>query len=342
MIQSAHDIESMEIIHQLETLLADDYPTAKSQLQRHISNSSSLQKRRNSRIAKTTSAGSSPQNYQRRRHTTSQTIPRQRRAVYQQCLQTPPTPQLLDIARPVSWHPSSIAYQHLLPSYNTTHFTHGMPTPMTQPSLYNPEDPSGFYQQSADYNICGNLELDTTTQGSYFNAGYNQQQGSAVFSPVLCPTSTHITLTAPATPDFLPPLTVNDLPQRPALLRTDSKELIGMGLYDGPDRNSWTLDNFMDGENTTRPISLGKGLKLEETWEPPEEEDKTDDEEETAAEEEEEETIQQQLEQVINEVPQLPSMEAINQSFFFNTQNVLDASSGFGQHMMMPSFSMIL
>ena len=57
-----------------------------------------------------------------------------------------------------------------------------------------------------------------------------------------------------------------------------------MGLHDGPDRNSWSLESMLDGPtnlfSSNRPDSMGKGLKLEETWEPPEEEDETDNEEE--------------------------------------------------------------
>lgn len=237
--------------------------------------------------------------------------------------------------------------QHLVPNY-ATQFTYGIPTPMTYPNSsminkgwYNPEDPSGFYQQSSDYSV----GMDTSMQGSYFRNDYSEP--SAVFSPVICPNSaipghlsTYSTYTAPATPDFLAAPETDTTPQRPTLPRTNSKELVGMGLYDGPDRYSWTLDNYMDTETTTRPLSLGKGLKLEETWEPPEEEDKTDDEEED--EEEEVETIQQQLEQVAKEVPQLPPMSITNQSFFPNSQDVLSAQAGFAQYNMMPSYGMVL
>ena len=66
-----------------------------------------------------------------------------------------------------------------------------------------------------------------------------------------------------------------------------------MGLHDGPDRHSWSLESMLDGPtnlfSSHRPESTGKGLKLEETWEPPEEEDETDSEELEENEEEEEE-----------------------------------------------------
>ena len=65
-----------------------------------------------------------------------------------------------------------------------------------------------------------------------------------------------------------------------------------MGLHDGPDRHSWSLESMLDGPtnlfSSHRPESTGKGLKLEETWEPPEEEDETDSEEQEEEDEEEE------------------------------------------------------
>lgn len=52
----------------------------------------------------------------------------------------------------------------------------------------------------------------------------------------------------------------------------DGKELVGMGLYDAPDPTS-TWGGLVE--------ATGKGLKLEETWQPPEDEE--DDEEDDAS-----------------------------------------------------------
>jgi hypothetical protein len=49
-------------------------------------------------------------------------------------------------------------------------------------------------------------------------------------------------------------------------LEDSGKELVGLGLYDTPEPAfSWNSSNRTGG--------TGKGLKLEETWQPPEEED---------------------------------------------------------------------
>jgi len=61
-----------------------------------------------------------------------------------------------------------------------------------------------------------------------------------------------------------------DEPDHP-ISRSNSKELVGLGLYDPPDVTSSLL--------TSGFHSSGKGLKLEETWQPPEN-DESDDEQE--------------------------------------------------------------
>ena len=247
--------------------------------------------------------------------------------------------------------------QQPAPSY-TTNFAHGIPTPLPNHPVthlepkgyYNSEDPSGFYQQSADYDVQGNT--DTITQGGYSNIIY-QRESSAVFSPILysgstlpgSSFSTYNTHTAPATPDFYAITQTTNTSQGTTILpRTDSKELVGMGLYDGPDRNSWTLDSYMEYDHTTtRPLSIGKGLKLEETWEPPEDEDKTDDEDdEDEPQDQVEETIQEQLEQVTRQASRLSSMDVTNQSFYFNSQDVIPSRNGLIQQMAMASYGMVL
>ena len=103
----------------------------------------------------------------------------------------------------------------------------------------------------------------------------------------------------------------------PQLSRRKSKELVGMGLYD--DREvAPTLSGYPPND------SQGKGLKLEETWQPPNDEgDEQDDEEVWSTDDEED----------VEEVPPpvMPSCPAeaptsffptygdmSNQSFFFN------------------------
>jgi len=95
---------------------------------------------------------------------------------------------------------------------------------------------------------------------------------------------------APPTPDFLPiqyPPSSSvaweefDNAQGSPLSQTKSKELVGMGLYDSPDSNSLAMSTFPGAYGLgqyhsvlqSRHGSVGKGLKLEETWQPPDDAD---------------------------------------------------------------------
>ena len=105
------------------------------------------------------------------------------------------------------------------------------------------------------------------------------------------------------------------------LQRKKSKELVGLGLYD--DKKEDFLSTLNSEPNRE---SLGKDLKLEETWQPPNDEDDGEEEEE------EEETYSS--DEVEEEVPEAPSFigqasadpqtfyptygDMSNQSFFFN------------------------
>ena len=288
------------------------------------------------------SATSSPQPVQRRRATT-QTIPRRHRtSIYQQCLQVPKEGQQQAMVpastiRPVSWHPSGLVnvQQHTLPNYEApyhsslgpynTYSINGMPTPMTQAELGNDisspwrslDDTSSLYQSSYDYQIeqrptSLRLTTDPQQRESYFGSHlYTSPYETAfescpVFSPVPYPASAFVpsrssysTQTAPPTPEFLP-IQNSQESQQPT---KGEKELVGMGLYDGPDRHSWSLESMLEVPTSLLAgghrlaSSGGKGLKLEETWEPPEEGEESEAEEEEdleGMEEEEEEELEQQ------------------------------------------------
>lgn len=126
--------------------------------------------------------------------------------------------------------------------------------------------------------------------------------------------------TAPPTPDnFLPiqhpePAFPADesIPYQPLEEDSGGEELIGMGLYDSPDPVIKTssldpqLDNYrafmmshLLGPGHRRTESTGKGLKLEETWEPPASDDEDDDEQDGEGEDED-----------IEEVPQPVAVQA--------------------------------
>jgi hypothetical protein len=96
---------------------------------------------------------------------------------------------------------------------------------------------------------------------------------------------------------------------RPRLIRKKSDELIGLGLYDPPESS---LPSFgVEFE------PMGKGLKLEETWQPPEEMEDDEEGEESSDEEEE------PLKQVEQQWPQtaLPIMNMSGQSFLFEDED---------------------
>lgn len=76
----------------------------------------------------------------------------------------------------------------------------------------------------------------------------------------------------------------------PRVTKQSSKELVGMGLYDGPSRRELSSLNVSPdhiGRLLAEP--QGKGLKLEETWQPPKEDGKDVDEDGFSTDEGEEE-----------------------------------------------------
>lgn len=94
----------------------------------------------------------------------------------------------------------------------------------------------------------------------------------------------------PQTPDFLPiqyPADDLEISNLPRITKQKSKELVGMGLYD----NIESHDHAPNHLSSLNGESMGKGLKLEETWQPPKdyEGDDEDDEEASSADEAEEE-----------------------------------------------------
>jgi len=175
------------------------------------------------------------------------------------------------------------------------------------------------------------------------------------------------TYTAPPTPDFLPIQNPSDMWQgattavQPRLTKPRSKELVGMGLYDTPDRDSFSLDSATESHGASfianpHHESLGKGLKLEETWQPPAEEEEDDEEEE---EEEEAESSDGEEEQQVEETVPVGTSEQIwqadiigaklqdvgqpsygdmsNQSFFFDGDDTYFEGSAYAQGDVMQS-----
>lgn len=93
--------------------------------------------------------------------------------------------------------------------------------------------------------------------------------------PPVEPEITNNQLVAPQEPvDCLPMQWPTDAHQNlyftsaPELPKKTSKELVGMGLYDNEDRDFMSTIHSAISDDPIRD-SMGKGLKLEETWQPP-------------------------------------------------------------------------
>ena len=113
-----------------------------------------------------------------------------------------------------------------------------------------------------------------------------------------------------------------------------------MGLYDHPDRSSFSMGSITEsyvGSYAVDP-QQGKGLKLEETWEPPEEDKESDDDEEAQEEgnassaEEEVSPIAMPVDVKQDEQMYLTYPDLSNQSFFFeNDDGYFGAGAGYAQ-----------
>ncbi|KAF2681541.1 hypothetical protein K458DRAFT_243789, partial [Lentithecium fluviatile CBS 122367] len=247
--------------------------------------------------------------------------------------------------RPMSWHPSSAhiqvprsaAYEQHEPQDYSRHYpessrnsAHGSDfysmsarnSMYMEPLQNNATYPHGYEGHRGSQDSDDSWNTQAYTQSSYSTpatepmpwylqewARKNQvqsQHGSADFLPIQHPATQQET----HTPD--------------EEMEDSGKELVGMGLYDIPDLSlEW---------DSAQVEPTGKGLKLEETWQPPEEDDNEeddDDEEEgngddSSSEDGEDELpmpppakqAAEQLQAPVNMKPQTPSsMEG--QSFFF-------------------------
>ncbi|TVY88903.1 hypothetical protein LAWI1_G005491 [Lachnellula willkommii] len=172
------------------------------------------------------------------------------------------------------------------------------PSQSTPSYAFSHPDMMGQHMQN--YNAAPSQEMDQTMYSHFdwSNFAANGFEGS----------------TAPPTPDDLLPIQIpqpnftaeESIPYQPLSDMEDtSEDLIGLGLYDTPESaksppQDPQLENYRSammsqlGSAYRRPEPSGKGLKLEETWEPPSEDDKdeddeTDDERDGEAEDDDEE-----------------------------------------------------
>ena len=116
-------------------------------------------------------------------------------------------------------------------------------------------------------------------------------------------------------------------PAPPLPKRRGSKELVGMGLYDNEDKDFMSSLNSALSDDPKRD-SMGKGLKLEETWEPPKGDDDNDDDEpeegyssDEVDEVDEIPPIQNSTQASVQTAFYPPYSDLSNQSFFFSEDN---------------------
>ncbi|MCJ1354122.1 MAG: hypothetical protein MMC33_004109 [Icmadophila ericetorum] len=234
---------------------------------------------------------------------------------------------------------------------------------------YSMDGSSIAYQSTAMSLYEGNpqsLNLDTTYQSciapDFANPQYSDAtmtDGFPTFPPNGYSTQTWAeslsafpTYTTPPTPDFLPIQYPSDMWQGcmqdsvTTLPKKPSKELVGMGLYDDLDIDSFSLESALNGHfghvvKHTHLEPTGKGLKLEETWQPPEEEDDDGEEDEDEDESEEEAKYEKAPQHVKPEAhmssvptatqnnPPTAYGDLSNQSFFFDNDDSYFDSTGF-------------
>lgn len=202
--------------------------------------------------------------------------------------------------RPTSWHPSSClgtattAFPTTTPYYRdgevsdypfpsmsfSTAMVNGLVTPLSQPCYNEPPiqesltaldnsqpypDPYAFldeFRADPDPNWAMYSPLSTPFDGPYY--GHNSYGAQQLQTHTFPQPSEN---TAPPSPDFLPiqgtANDTNDDEPSPLLSKIASatEELVGMGLYDPPSQSFGLPYRGKLG-------SIGKGLKLEETFEP--------------------------------------------------------------------------
>ncbi|KAL8743716.1 MAG: hypothetical protein Q9190_003963 [Brigantiaea leucoxantha] len=117
----------------------------------------------------------------------------------------------------------------------------------------------------------------------------------------------------------------------PQITKQRSKELVGMGLYDGPDRDCLSkLDSSPEQLGLLLAEPQGKGLKLEETWQPPKNTGAEAEEEEEEEEDDDDEEEGYSTDEAEDDLPPAPAAaetqptfiptyaDLSNQSFYFD------------------------
>ena len=135
----------------------------------------------------------------------------------------------------------------------------------------------------------------------------------------------------PQTPDFLPIQNPADIPETsdfPKIMKKKSNELVGMGLYDNTESDMVSPLDLAHGHSLNhlggvQRESMGKGLKLEETWQPPKDDEGDDeDEEEVSSADEGEDDVPVNFAQNESQPSFYPTHgDLSNQTFFFDNDD---------------------
>ncbi|KAL8659060.1 MAG: hypothetical protein Q9226_000641 [Calogaya cf. arnoldii] len=326
------------------------------------SNTSSPSRRPHARIVKAHSNGATPHGVQRRRTTTahtshftprtsqptdpSQPLPRTAAAFPHGTRDV----QLPSATRPLTWHPGSYPIDNCpaetahseapdlhsfvvhqgsacadLSNYLSLDSNAASNTQLRNlgPDSYSQQAQANvstftysYYNPSSSY-----LQHDTGTPYSYDSSFLSVQ--SVDFSQISSDYTIHSTS---QTPDIFqsqaqscaPQYVQSRLPIR--VTKQKSKELVGMGLYDGPSRRE--LSTFTVSPDHIYQQPHGKGLKLEETWQPAND-DGHDAEEEGYSTDEAEEELPHAPAPHDDRPALLPATygDLSNQSFFFDSDD---------------------
>ncbi|KAF2251865.1 hypothetical protein BU26DRAFT_398723, partial [Trematosphaeria pertusa] len=261
-------------------------------------------------------------------------------------------------ARPMSWHPASTHFN--APSHSSAAFEHTQPQDWSRhyaASSRNSAYGSDFYSLSARNSMHAEpvQNYPAYPNGHEAHRGSQESDGSwQTPSYALSSYSTPATEPMPwylqewarknqaqamdsqhGSTDFLPiqnPAMEQELEAADEEMEDSGKELVGMGLYDLPDPALTWSSGLVE--------ATGKGLKLEETWQPPEEEDDDDDDNDGEADDASSEgsveepppppPARQQPQVPVTVKPQTPgSMEG--QSFFFDEDETISKEWWFQQ-----------
>ncbi|KAH6642177.1 hypothetical protein C7974DRAFT_96728 [Boeremia exigua] len=272
-----------------------------SQLPRRSSRSSGTLPSRSSRVEKPKSHHNSPRTMERRKTTTEPKLYATLDDHYKMMFGIEDSEEEVDErpqpSRPVSWHPSSNQWA-------APRLSGYVASPSQQEwSWHAPSRNSGhgsdFYSLSTRNSTYeSNVDHQTYSTGCGAHRGSDESDYSWQSVPNQIQSYAHSALNTPSaeplpwylqqwaqknqvidsqngSAEFLPIQHPSDYDEH-MITEDGGKELVGMGLYDAPDPTS----TWGGHEEAT-----GKGLKLEETWQPPEadDEDDEDDEEDDAS-----------------------------------------------------------